>query len=138
MEGYEVRLRKAQRDYILKIISSESPREDFRIQDFLVLKKKITLGLICEGECNMSGFVELNSIVSVLTSFGYKNGLKLVLPEEANIRSNKLSIFSSLGCAIFGRKVGDRVTWFFQGKKEYVEIIEVHNTSNGATDFLRE
>ncbi len=137
MEDHKVRLRQAQRDHILNIVMSESPIEDNKIHSYLILKQKLSKGMVCEGECIMDGYVELNSIVSIRTSFGYKYGLKLVLPHEADIQANKLSILSSLGCAIFGRKEGEKVKWYFQGEAENAEIIKVQSPTENPHSTMK-
>jgi regulator of nucleoside diphosphate kinase len=71
--------------------------------------------------------VRLNSIVSVKTSFGRKDGLKLVMPAESNLQKRKLSIMSSLGSAIFGYREGDKVQWILPNGTEEITIQRVIN-----------
>lgn len=130
MENIKVKLRENQRNYLLKRIMIEKPVEDVKIQSRLCLQEKLRLGESVEQDELLKDYVELNSIVSLRTSFGFKHGLKLVLPEEADIQNNKLSIFSSLGSALFGNKVGDIVKWFFLNETEFAEIIKVSKSSN--------
>ena len=71
--------------------------------------------------------VRLNSIVSVQTSFGRKDGLQLVLPAESNLQKRKLSVMSSMGLAIFGYREGDKVSWILPNGKEDIIIQRVIN-----------
>ena len=80
--------------------------------------------------------IQFNSIVSIKTSFGIKRGLKIVLPEEADISKNKLSVLSPAGAAIFGKKEGDRSLWYFNSTSEELEIVRVDNDSE--KQFLKD
>jgi len=55
--------------------------------------------------------VRLNSIVTIQTSFGRKDGMQLVLPSEGDLSKRKLSIMSPMGSALIGYVEGDKVPW---------------------------
>lgn len=133
MEDHTIKLKQSQRDYLLSRVAEEVPLEDDKIRGVNLLKVKLAQGMLCSNDDLPENYVELNSIVSLKTSFGLKYGLQLVLPENADIQLNKLSIFSSLGCAVYGNKEGDKVKWFFQGEPEFAEIIKVIKSSENST-----
>ena len=74
--------------------------------------------------------VRLNSIVSVETSFGRKDGMKLVLPSESNLQKKKLSVMSSMGSALFGYSEGSKVKWNLPNGEETITIVRVINESS--------
>ncbi|WP_169736032.1 GreA/GreB family elongation factor [Crocinitomix catalasitica] len=82
--------------------------------------------------------IQFNSIVSIKTSFGIKRGLKIVLPEEADISKNKLSVLSPAGAAIFGKKEGDQALWYFNSTSEELTIARVDNSNNADKNFLKD
>ncbi|MFD1551702.1 hypothetical protein DNU06_02630 [Putridiphycobacter roseus] len=126
----KVKLRKEQRNYLLDRVVLEKPVDKDKKKSILLLKEKLEKAALFEGTELTDNYVQLNSIVTIKTSFGFKYGLQIVLPEEADIQSNKLSVFSSVGSAIYGNKEGDTVGWFFLNALEYVEIIKVSKMSN--------
>ncbi|MBK7128251.1 MAG: GreA/GreB family elongation factor [Crocinitomicaceae bacterium] len=71
--------------------------------------------------------VRLNSIVSVQTSFGRKDGLKIVLPQESNLQKKKLSVMSSMGTALYGYAEGSKVLWNLPNGEEFIVIERVIN-----------
>ncbi|MBK6525398.1 MAG: GreA/GreB family elongation factor [Crocinitomicaceae bacterium] len=74
-----------------------------------------------------SEVVRLNSIVSVQTSFGRKDGLKIVLPQESNLQKKKLSVMSSMGAALYGYSEGSKVLWNLPNGEELIVIERVIN-----------
>lgn len=74
--------------------------------------------------------VRLNSIVSVQTSFGRKDGLKIVLPQESNLQKKKLSVMSSMGTALYGYAEGSKVLWNLPNGEELIVIERVINDTD--------
>ncbi len=62
-------------------------------------------------------------------------GLKLVLPKDANDNSF-ISVFSSIGSAIFGRIAGDQISIEMNGNKKDLEIIKVFPTSGSKVKIM--
>jgi len=71
--------------------------------------------------------VRLNSIVTIQTSFGRKDGMQLVLPSEGELSKRKLSIMSPMGSAILGYSEGDKVLWNLPMGSEDILIEKVVN-----------
>lgn len=71
--------------------------------------------------------VRLNSIVTVQTSFGRKDSLQLVLPNEGDLSKRKLSIMSPMGSALLGYVEGDEVPWNLPIGAENILIEKVVN-----------
>ncbi|MCB9360590.1 MAG: GreA/GreB family elongation factor [Flavobacteriales bacterium] len=71
--------------------------------------------------------VRLNSIVTIQTSFGRKDGMQLVLPSEGDLSKRKLSIMSPMGSALLGYIEGDKVPWILPMGTEDILIEKVIN-----------
>jgi regulator of nucleoside diphosphate kinase len=71
--------------------------------------------------------VRLNSIVTIQTSFGRKDGMQLVLPSEGDLSKRKLSIMSPMGSALLGYVEGDKVPWNLPMGTEDILIEKVIN-----------
>ncbi|NVK66277.1 MAG: GreA/GreB family elongation factor [Flavobacteriales bacterium] len=121
----EIKLRKEQRDYLMEKLSSEPHLDETTTMSYAILRETLQHGILVGDDDSLDKIVEINSIVAVKTSFGFKFGLRIVLPEEADLQFNRMSVLSSLGCALYGRKEGDKVRWYFEGKEETAEIIRV-------------
>jgi regulator of nucleoside diphosphate kinase len=75
-----------------------------------------------------NNLAQLNSIVTVSTSFGRKVGLRLVLPWQADFHERKLSVLSSLGAALLGVQEGEKTLWHFPNGDELITIEKVDNS----------
>ncbi len=120
-----IRIRKQQRDYLLEKLSSEPHLDKTTSLSYGILRETLEKGEVIGADENLEKIVELNSVVAVKTSFGFKFGLRIVPPEEADLQFNRMSVLSSLGCALYGRKEGDRVRWYYEGTEEIAEIVRV-------------
>lgn len=51
---------------------------------------------------------------------------KLVMPEEANIKVQKVSVFAPIGIALFGYRTGDTIIWEMPDGIQEFKILEVN------------
>ena len=56
-----------------------------------------------------------------------KMKIQLVLPEESNLKAQKVSIFAPLGTALIGFSENDEVEWDMPGGKMLLKILKVSN-----------
>ncbi len=56
-----------------------------------------------------------------------KMQVQLVLPEESNLKQQKISIFAPLGTALIGFSENDEVEWEMPGGKMLLKILSVSN-----------
>jgi len=56
-----------------------------------------------------------------------KMKIQLVLPEESNLKEQKVSIFAPLGTALIGFSENDEVEWEMPGGKMLLKILNVSN-----------
>lgn len=80
--------------------------------------------------------VTMNSVVRI--SFLNTNKslqFQIVYPDSANIRENKISIFSPVATALIGYKVGDEVEWIVPSGLTKIHIDEIVYQPEAAGDF---
>ena len=53
--------------------------------------------------------------------------LMLTLPKEANLKEQKISVFSPLGVALIGFKKGMTIQWTLPGGMKQIKIVDVVN-----------
>ncbi|MBD98979.1 MAG: transcription elongation factor GreAB [Verrucomicrobia bacterium] len=100
--------------------------ELIKCQDLLL--EKIKTATVLKNEKLPENLAQLNSIITVGTSFGRKVGLELVVPVEADFYERKLSVLSPLGVALFGIREGEKSKWHFPEGDEWVRIEKVDNS----------
>ena len=72
----------------------------------------------------------LNSIVEIEeTGSGKKFNFQIVLPKEANMKENKISIFTPMGIALIGYLEGSFVEWEMPSGVQKFKIIKVEQPS---------
>jgi regulator of nucleoside diphosphate kinase len=72
--------------------------------------------------------VRVNSIVTVQSPTARKEGLQLVMPDEADLKANKLSVFSVMGSALIGYRQGTTITWHLPKGEETILLEKVDNS----------
>jgi regulator of nucleoside diphosphate kinase len=55
--------------------------------------------------------VRVNSIVTIQSPSGRREGLQLVMPLEADLKANRLSVFTVMGSALIGYREGADIHW---------------------------
>ena len=80
--------------------------------------------------------VTMNSIVRISFLNANKSlQFQIVYPDSANIRENKISIFSPVATALIGYKVGDEVEWIVPSGLTRIRIDEIIYQPEAAGDF---
>ncbi|TVR72408.1 MAG: nucleoside diphosphate kinase regulator [Marinilabiliales bacterium] len=90
------------------------------------LMKELNSADIMEPEKIPANVVTMNSEVRI--SFLNTNKqiqFKIVYPREANVKENKISIFSPIATALIGYKVGDEVEWIVPAGLTRIRIDEI-------------
>lgn len=106
----EIYITKADKEKLLKIIDKAANKE-FRTNDNLkALKIEINKARVIDQEAPRQAFIKMNSKV-IMTVDQNEEEITLVYPEEADIRSNKISVLSPIGTAILGYCVGSNIEW---------------------------
>ncbi len=73
--------------------------------------------------------VSMNSTVRFIDQTNSKESeVTLVYPHDANIEEHKISIFSPVGAALIGLRVGQSITWPLRdGKTKELKVVSVTN-----------
>jgi regulator of nucleoside diphosphate kinase len=100
------------------------------------LMKELDSARILEPENIPSNVVTMNSIVKL--SFVKTNKqvqFQIVHPDKANIKENKISIFSPIATALIGYKINDEIEWIVPAGLTKLRIDEIIYQPEAAGDF---
>lgn len=100
------------------------------------LMSELNSAKIVEPEAIPSNVVTMNSIVKL--SFLNNNKqiqFQIVYPDQANIKENKISIFSPIATALIGYQVQDEVEWIVPGGLTKIRIDEIIYQPEAAGDY---
>lgn len=118
---------KNEYQWLLNVLENRRYTDPLNQSCLETLHKELKSAVIKE-EYDMPGHVvRINSMVDVLTPYGIKNNIQIVVPAERNMEQDKISILSPMGSALFGYKKGDEVRWIFPKGKGKIKILEVKN-----------
>lgn len=80
--------------------------------------------------------VTMNSEVKLFFENTQKEqSFKIVYPQDANLKENKISIFSPIATALIGYKIGDEVEWIVPGGMTKIKIVDLIYQPEAAGDF---
>lgn len=100
------------------------------------LLKELDSAKIVEPEAIPSNVVTMNSIVKL--SFQNNNKqiqFQIVYPEQANVKENKISIFSPIATALIGYKENDEIEWIVPAGLTKIRIDEIIYQPEAAGDY---
>ncbi len=104
----------------------------------LLLKRKISSAQKVISAKIPSDIIIMNSIIDFKCENNDLNfSVKLVFPEEENIKEKKISIFSSLGAAIYLHRIGDIIRYSTWKKENIIRILKVSFKSESNNSFLQ-
>ena len=80
--------------------------------------------------------VTMNSEVKLFFENTQKEqSFKIVYPQDANLKENKISIFSPIATALIGYKIGDEIEWIVPSGMTKIKIVELLYQPEAAGDF---
>ena len=80
--------------------------------------------------------VTMNSEVKLFFENTQKEqSFKIVYPQDANLKENKISIFSPIATALIGYKIGDEIEWIVPGGMTKIKILDLIYQPEAAGDF---
>ncbi|MBA7549616.1 Regulator of nucleoside diphosphate kinase [subsurface metagenome] len=100
------------------------------------LLKELDSAKIVEPEAIPPNVVTMNSIVKL--SFLNNNKqvqFQIVYPDQANLKENKISIFSAIATALIGYKVTDEIEWIVPAGLTKIRIDEIIYQPEAAGDY---
>lgn len=90
------------------------------------LLKELNTAKVVDPEKIPANVVTMNSIVKII--FKDKNTpvqFRIVYPDQANLKENKISIFSPVATALIGYKTGDEIDWIVPAGITRIKIDEI-------------
>lgn len=100
------------------------------------LLKELGNATIVEPQDIPSDVVTMNSEVKICFANTKKPvTFKIVYPEQANIRENKISIFSPIATALIGYRVGDEIEWIVPAGLTRIRIEEILYQPEAAGEY---
>lgn len=100
------------------------------------LMKELNSAKIVEPEAIPSNVVTMNSIVKL--SFLNNNKqvqFQIVYPDKANIKENKISIFSPIATALIGYRIADEIEWIVPAGLTKIRIDDIIYQPEAAGDY---
>jgi regulator of nucleoside diphosphate kinase len=100
------------------------------------LRAELDSAKIVEPEAVPSNVVTMNSIVKL--SFLNNNKqvqFQIVYPNQANLKENKISIFSPIATALIGYSVKDEIEWIVPAGLTKIRIDEIIYQPEAAGDY---
>ncbi|MDX9905673.1 MAG: nucleoside diphosphate kinase regulator [Bacteroidales bacterium] len=100
------------------------------------LMNELNSAEIVEPEAIPSNVVTMNSIVKISFLNNDKQiQFQIVYPSKANIRENKISIFSPIATALIGYKVKDEIEWIVPAGLTRIRIDEIIYQPEAAGEY---
>lgn len=90
------------------------------------LIQELNSATIVEPEAVPSNVVTMNSIVKIrFVDQKRQVQFQIVYPKDANIKENKISIFSPIATALIGYKVNDEIEWIVPAGLTKIKVEEI-------------
>lgn len=121
---------------IKKCISDAKQFKSISQHEAEKLLNELNSAKIVEPEAVPANVVTMNSIVKI--SFLNTNKqlqFQIVYPGQANVKENKISIFSPIATALIGYKVKDEIEWIVPAGLTKLRIDEIIYQPEAAGDF---
>lgn len=122
---------------IHKCVDIARRQNTFGLNEAETLLNELHSALIVEPHEVPGDVVTMNSIVRI--SFLNNNKtvqFQLVYPDAANIKENKISIFSPVATALIGYKQSDEIEWIVPSGLTRIRIDEIVYQPEAAGDFV--
>lgn len=101
-----------------------------RLEDSLLEAKTLSQDTIDEGIITMNSRVRLKDLNNQ-----WETEITLTYPQDAQPRERKVSVFSEIGIALFGRQEKEVVSWKVPGGIGLFEIMKVTYQPEAAGDY---
>lgn len=121
---------------IKKCISDAKQFKSISSEEADKLMNELDSAKIVEPEAIPSNVVTMNSIVKL--SFVNNNKqvqFRIVYPDQANVKENRISIFSPIATALIGYKVTDEIEWIVPAGLTKIRIDEIIYQPEAAGDY---
>jgi len=111
---------------ILKCIQDGKSRKTINAAEAENLLNELHAAKIVEPYEVPGDIVTMNSIVRIkFLKTGKEIRFQIVYPDQANMKANKISIFSPVATALIGYKVSDEIDWMVPSGLTKIRIEEI-------------
>jgi len=69
--------------------------------------------------------IRFNTTLTIGSENGWRKTFKLVMPNESDVKNDRISILTPMGAAVMGYAKGDSITWEFPSGEQKLTIEEV-------------
>lgn len=121
---------------IIKCINDAKSLRTINADEADMLMDELNSAMIVEPQEIPVDVVTMNSVVKI--SFMNTNKqvqFRIVYPDQANIKENKISIFSPVATALIGYKVSDEIDWLVPSGMTRIKIDEIIYQPEAAGDY---
>lgn len=80
---------------------------------------------VCDDADIPKDVIRFNTMLTIGSKNGWRKTFKLVMPNESDIKNDKISILTPMGAAVIGYAEGDSITWEFPSGEQKVTIEKV-------------
>ena len=84
---------------------------------------------ICDEQDMPQDVIRFNSTIAIASQNGWYRKFKLVMPNDSDVKNNKISILTPMGAAVMGYAEGDSITWQFPSGEQKLTIEKVEQES---------
>lgn len=121
---------------IKKCINDARQLKSISITEAEKLMEELNSATIVEPEDMPSDVVTMNSIIKMsFPNIDKHVQFQIVYPNQANVKENKISIFSPIATALIGYKIGDEIEWLVPGGLTKIKIVEIIYQPEAAGDY---
>lgn len=128
MENPRLIISAKERELIMSWIIGSTPPDIWIRQSLDKLYAELEEAEVRSEEELPHDVVRVNSIVTIEAPSGRKEGLQLVMPREADLKANKLSVFTVMGSALVGYREGTTIVWTLPKGEETIFLEKVDNS----------
>ncbi|MEY8019363.1 GreA/GreB family elongation factor [Muriicola sp. SD30] len=80
---------------------------------------------ICDEHDMPEDVIRFNSTITIASQNGWHRTFKLVMPNDSDVKNDKVSILTPMGAAVMGYAEGDSITWQFPSGEQNLTIEKV-------------
>ena len=132
----KVTLTKNDYTRIYKAITDAKNSKTINSNEAEKLLSELSKAEIVPSEKIYKDVVTMNSEVKLFFENTQKEqSFKIVYPQDANLKENKISIFSPIATALIGYKIGDEIEWIVPGGMTKIKIVDLIYQPEAAGDF---
>jgi len=85
---------------------------------------------ICDETDMPEDVIRFNTMVTIVSKNGWRKKFQLVMPNDSDVRNNKISILTPMGAAVMGYAEGDSLVWEFPSGEQKLSIEKVEQENN--------